>query len=207
MKVWVGCARGVQVAYVTVHHTGCTLVPPSTWAKRVPRVGLQLQPDGEFSLQSKHPLRLVAVHHWCLNTLTPPKLVQDNILAILRGGPSTSPRSSLTTLTGRGTWNTSPSRSRDRGRGRPSTPPRAAYRTTGPWVSQGCRRGASRQQWPLGARSSTTARPLCVPRPPRYSQRRPVHMASAPRCTTQFRNLRPERGATGSIAYPGPWPP
>ena len=38
MKVWVGCARGVQVAYVTLHHRGCTLVPPSTWAKRVPRV-------------------------------------------------------------------------------------------------------------------------------------------------------------------------
>ena len=37
MKVWVGCARGVQVAYVTLHHRGCTLVPPSTWAKRVPR--------------------------------------------------------------------------------------------------------------------------------------------------------------------------
>ena len=39
MKVWVGCARGVQVAYVTPHHRGCTLVPPSTWAKRVPRGG------------------------------------------------------------------------------------------------------------------------------------------------------------------------
>ena len=38
MKVWVWCARGVQVAYVTLHHRGCTLVPPSTWAKRVPRV-------------------------------------------------------------------------------------------------------------------------------------------------------------------------
>ena len=38
MKVLVGCARDVQVAYVTLHHRGCTLVPPSTWAKRVPRV-------------------------------------------------------------------------------------------------------------------------------------------------------------------------
>ena len=36
MKVWVGCARGVQVAYVTLHHRGCTLVLPSTYAKRVP---------------------------------------------------------------------------------------------------------------------------------------------------------------------------
>ena len=39
MKVCVGCAIGVEVAYVTLHHRGCTLVPPSTWAKRVPRVG------------------------------------------------------------------------------------------------------------------------------------------------------------------------
>ena len=30
-------------------------------------LGLQLQPDGEFSLQRKHRLRLAAVHHWCLN--------------------------------------------------------------------------------------------------------------------------------------------
>ena len=37
MKVWVRCARGVQVAYGTLDHRGCTLVPPSTWAKRVPR--------------------------------------------------------------------------------------------------------------------------------------------------------------------------
>ena len=36
MTVWVWCARGVQVAYVTLHHRGCTLVPPFTWAKRVP---------------------------------------------------------------------------------------------------------------------------------------------------------------------------
>ena len=37
MKVWVRCARGVQVAYFTLHHRGCTLVLPSTWAKRVRR--------------------------------------------------------------------------------------------------------------------------------------------------------------------------
>ena len=48
-------------------------------------LGLQLQPDGEFSLQRKHQLRLVAVHHWCLNTLAPPKVVQDVILAIQGG--------------------------------------------------------------------------------------------------------------------------
>ena len=38
MNVLVRCARGVQVAYFTLHHRGCTLVSPSTWAKRVPRV-------------------------------------------------------------------------------------------------------------------------------------------------------------------------
>ena len=54
-------------------------------ADSVPYLGLQLEPDGEFSLQRKHRLRLAAVHHWCLNTLTPPKVVQDVILAILGG--------------------------------------------------------------------------------------------------------------------------
>ena len=54
-------------------------------ADSVPYMGLQLQPDGEFSLQRKQRLRLAAVHHWCLNTLGPPKVVQDVILAILGG--------------------------------------------------------------------------------------------------------------------------
>ena len=42
MKVWVRCARRWQVAYFTRHHTGCTLVSPSTWAKRVPRVPFRI---------------------------------------------------------------------------------------------------------------------------------------------------------------------
>ena len=54
-------------------------------ADSVPYLGLQMQPDGEFSLQRKHRLRLAAVHHWCLNTLAPQKVVQDVILAILGG--------------------------------------------------------------------------------------------------------------------------
>ena len=61
---------------------------PSHWvpaADSVPYLGLQLQPDGEFSLQRKHRLRLAAVHHWCFNTLAPPKAVQDVILATLGG--------------------------------------------------------------------------------------------------------------------------
>ena len=62
----------------------------NTW-HRVPAadsvlyLGLQLQPDRGFSLQRKHWLRLAAVHHWCLNTLAPPEVVQDVILAILGG--------------------------------------------------------------------------------------------------------------------------
>ena len=64
--------------------------PENPWhwvpaADSVPYLGLQVQPDREFSLQHKHQLRLAAVHHWCLNTLAPPKVVQDVILAILGG--------------------------------------------------------------------------------------------------------------------------
>ena len=51
-------------------------------ADSVPCLGLQLQPDGEFSLQRKHRLRLAAVRHWYLNTLAPPGA---RILAILGG--------------------------------------------------------------------------------------------------------------------------
>ena len=54
-------------------------------ADSVPYLGFQLQPDEEFSLQRKQLLRLAAVHHWCLNTRVPPKVVQDVILAILGG--------------------------------------------------------------------------------------------------------------------------
>ena len=54
-------------------------------ADSVAYLGLQLQPDGEFSLQRKQRLGLAAVHHWYLNTLAPPKVVQGGILAILGG--------------------------------------------------------------------------------------------------------------------------
>ena len=54
-------------------------------ADSVPYLGLPLQPDGEFFLQRKHRLRLAAVHHWCLKTLAPRKVVQDVILGILGG--------------------------------------------------------------------------------------------------------------------------
>ena len=39
MKVWIRCARHVQVAHFTLHHRGGTLLLLSMWAKRVPRVG------------------------------------------------------------------------------------------------------------------------------------------------------------------------
>ena len=52
-------------------------------ADSVPYLEIQLQPEGEFSLQRKYRLRLAAMEHWCLNTLAPPKVVQDVILAIL----------------------------------------------------------------------------------------------------------------------------
>ena len=131
-------------------------------ADSVPYLGLQLQPDGKFSLQRKHQLRLAAVHHWCLNTLAPPKVVQDVILAILGGVTPTTP-------TLQATWTTSRSRSRRTGRGTPSTPRGTACRMTGPWGSHGCQRGASRQRSPSWVHSSTTAQPPCAPRSPRCS--------------------------------------
>ena len=54
-------------------------------ADSVPYRELRLQPDGELFLRRKHRLRLAAVHQWCLNTIAPPKVVQDVILAILGG--------------------------------------------------------------------------------------------------------------------------
>ena len=54
-------------------------------AGSVPYLGPPLQEDGEFSRQRKHQLHLAAVHHWCLITLAPPKVVQDISPAILGG--------------------------------------------------------------------------------------------------------------------------
>ena len=53
-------------------------------ADSVPYLGLQSKPDRELSLQHKHRLRLAAVHHWCLNTLAPPNVIQDVILAVVK---------------------------------------------------------------------------------------------------------------------------
>ena len=101
-------------------------------ADSVPYLGLQLQPDGEFSLQRKHRLRLAAVHHWCLNNLAPPKVVQDVILAIPRGVTQyIAPFIAYNSDTAR-TWTTSLLGSQRTGRGTPWTPSGTAYRKTGP---------------------------------------------------------------------------
>ena len=54
-------------------------------ADSIPWLGLQLQADGEFTLQHKHRLRRAAVHHYCLNTVVPPKVIQDVIIAVPGG--------------------------------------------------------------------------------------------------------------------------
>ena len=83
------CAMGTTEGVLGLQLPLCPhLENPWHWlpaADSVPYLGIQLQPDGEFSLQRKHRLRLEAVHHCCLNTLAPPKVVQDVILAILGG--------------------------------------------------------------------------------------------------------------------------
>ena len=138
-------------------------------ADSVPYLGLQLQPDGEFSLQRKHRLRLAAVHHWCLNTLAPPKVVQDVILAILGG--MTQYVAPFITDDSDTAHHLDHIRVKVRttGRGTPSTPRGTACRMTRPWGSHGYQRGASRQRWPSWVHSSATAQPLCAPRSPRCS--------------------------------------
>ena len=83
------CAMGTTEGVMGLHLRLCLHLGnpwhPVPAAYPIPYLGLQLQPDGEFSLQRKHRLRLAAVHHWCLNTLLPPKVVQDVILVILEG--------------------------------------------------------------------------------------------------------------------------
>ena len=79
------CAMATTEEVPCLHLRLCPhLENPWHWvpaADSVPYLGLQLQPDGEFSLQRQHRLRLAAVHHWCLSTLAPLKKVHDVILA------------------------------------------------------------------------------------------------------------------------------
>ena len=77
--------EGVPGLHLCLHPN---LENPWHWvpaANSLPYLELQQQPDGEFSLQRKRRLRLAAVHPWCLNTLAPPKLVQEVIPAIVGG--------------------------------------------------------------------------------------------------------------------------
>ena len=55
---------------------------PEAAADSIPYFWLHLQPDAELFLQHKHRLSLAAVQHWCFNSLAPPKLIQDMILAV-----------------------------------------------------------------------------------------------------------------------------
>ena len=123
-------------------------------ADSIPYLGLPLQPDGEFSLQRKHRLRLAAVHHWCLNTLAPRKVVQTSSWRSLGELRNMLPPSSPMIPILRATWTTSRSRSQRTGRGTLSTPRGTACRMNGLWDSHGCQRGASRQRWPSRAHSS-----------------------------------------------------
>ena len=129
----------------------CHLENPWHWvpaADSVPYLGLQLQPDWEFSLQRNQGLRLAEVHHWCLNTLAPPKVVQDVILAILGGVTQyVAPFIAEDSDTARHLEHITVQVAKDR-RGSPSTPRGTACRITGPWGSHGYQRGASRQRWP-----------------------------------------------------------
>ena len=83
------CAMATTEGVPGFHQQLCPhLANPWHWvlsADAVSYLGLQLQPDGEFSLQHQHWLRLAALHHWCLKTLAPPKVIEDLTLAVHRG--------------------------------------------------------------------------------------------------------------------------
>ena len=140
-------------------------------ADSVPYLGLQLQPDGEFSLQRKHRLRLAAVHHWCLNTLAPPKVVQDVILAILGGVTQyVAPFIADDSDTARHLDHITVQVAKDRARYAfdASRDSLQDYRTLGlTRVPTRC----SRQRWPSWVHSSTTAQPPCARRSPGCSGR------------------------------------
>ena len=83
------CAMATTEGVRGLHLRLCPqLENPWHWvpaADSVPYLGLQLQPDGGFSLQRRHRLPLAEVHHWCLNSFAPPKVLEVVILAVLGG--------------------------------------------------------------------------------------------------------------------------
>ena len=180
---------------------------PGPAADSVPYLGLQLQPDGEFSPQCKHSLRLAAVHHWCLDTLAPPKVVQGVILEILGGGtqyvaPFIADHSDtarhldhITVQVARGRARYAFEASRD------SLQDDRTLRLTR--MPTRCQQGAVALMGTLVHHRSTSVRAEVT----RMLWEIPVLTAFAPRCTTPSQNSQPWRGATGSTAYPGPWPP
>ena len=128
-------------------------------ADSVPYLGLQLQPDGEFSLQRKHRLHPRAGESGAGRHPRDP-----------RGGDAVRRpfhRRRLRHCTPPGPHH-GPGR-KGQGAVRLGTPRGTACRITEPWGSHGCQRGASRQRWPSWVHSSTTAQPPCAPRSPRCS--------------------------------------
>ena len=187
------------------------LANPWHWvpaADSVPYLGLQLQPDREFSLQHKPGLCLAAVYHWCLKTLAPPKVVQDVILAYLGGGviqyvatliaeDSDTARhlDHVTTqvMNDRARYAFDATRNNlhnDRALGLTRVPTRCQQAGMAPLGTLVHHRAASvhaeatRMIWEVAS-----GHPIC------------------PRCTTSSQNSHPWRGVTGSTVYPGPWLP
>ena len=73
------CAMATTEGVLGLHLRLCPQLANS-WrsvpaADSIPRLGLQLQPDGYCSLQHKHRLCLAALHDCCLKTLTSTKVV------------------------------------------------------------------------------------------------------------------------------------
>ena len=205
------CAVGTTEGIPGLHLRLCAhLENPWHWlpaVDSVPYLGLQLQQDGESSLQAKHRLRLAAVQHWCLNTLAPPKVLQDIILAILGevteyaapfiADDSDSARhpDHITVQVAKDKARYAFNASRDSLR---------EDRTLGlTRVPTRCQQAPQALVGPIVHNHSASVRT----NPPECSGTSPVHMASAPRCTIPSSRWRPWCGATWSIAYPGPGRP
>ena len=135
------CAMAIMEGVRGLHLRLCPhLETPWHWvpeADYVPYLGLQLQPDGEFSLQRKQRLCLAAVHPWCLNTPAPTTVVQDIILTI-QGGMTQYVALFIAddSDTARYLDHITVQVAKD-SRGTPSTRPMTACRTTRSWGSHG----------------------------------------------------------------------
>ena len=176
-------------------------------ADSVPSLGLQLQPDGEFSLQRKECLRLAAVHHWFLNTLAPPKVVQDVILAILGGVTQyVAPFIADDSDTARHPDHITVQVVKDRAR-YAFDASRDSLQDDGPlgltWVPTRCQQAAVALVGTLVHHRSASVRAEVT----RMFWKIAGAHGICPEVHYPPRNSQPWQGATGSTAYPGPWPP